>query len=674
MKRAVFLFFLFMAPFLAFCQIGTNPSNPYGSATGQSTTQPVFKGDSGAQKNVYHSRSVKLITQKNLQDDSLTLNSLDTTLHNFENYSKLYQPGKYYINLGNYGLAAMPLLPVFDQYTGFNNGQSAYSLYMLQPEQINYFRNKSPFTDLYYISGKGQKPGFSEGIFHFLHTRNIHPRLNIGIEYTRSGSNGYYARQTADVLNADAFLWYQSRDLRYNLITNLIVNSLDADENGGVVNDNIFKLNNKIQHPYDTVYLKTAHTRWNDAGLYARQYYLIGKIDSIRDPVTHQVKVYPTARAYYTFQYKRSTYSYNDNSNALSGNAQGLNPQYYPNQFLDTLGTADKITQSTVVNEFGLSLFGRGNLEADKHFSTSGIRLDASIKDEYVHYRQNTGIDSTLNNISLHANAGYELSNRFNLRLIGDYVLVGPNHLDSYLAAIGVLNFGPSLGELNLKASFQDHSPDLIYNRWSSNSYRWNFNFAKTKTRSLAASYENSLLKVRLAAEYNLVDDYLYFAGIANQVVFPSQFAQQIKFFKASLDKEFQVGKIGFQAHLVYQHNNAPFIIRTPEFYTTATFYYQNLYFKVLRVKAGIDATYYSHAYEYDYAPGLQQFFVYTNQKFGDYPIGDVFLLAGLKRTSFILRYDYFNQGLPQKGYYTVHHYPMPDHLFKFGLSWKFYD
>ena len=51
-----------------------------------------------------------------------------------------------------------------------------------------------------------------------------------------------------------------------------------------------------------------------------------------------------------------------------------------------------------------------------------------------------------------------------------------------------------------------------------------------------------------------------------------------------------------------------------------------------------------------------------------------IFLLAGLRRTSFIIRYDYFNQKLPTAGYYTVHNYPMPDHLFKFGLSWKFYD
>lgn len=678
MKRAFLIFSFLLAHYLASAQIGTNPANAYGSSQpGVTGTTPVFKGDSGAAKNVYHARSVKSITERNLQADSLTLNSLDTTLRNFENYSKLYQPGQYQINLGNYGLAARPLLPDFNQPLGFNNGQSALSLYMLQPGDVTYYRNKSPYTEIFYITGKGQKLGFGEGFFHVIHTRNIHPRLNVGVEYNRTGSNGYYARQTSDVLNFDAFLWYQSRNLRYNLITNIIANTVDADENGGVKNDSLFNGKSQLTHPYEPVYLRSAHTVWKDAGFYARQYYLIGKIDSVRDPVSHQVKVYPTARAYYTFQYKHSSYNYNDNSaqsSAASNQAlPGSTPLYYPNIFLDTLGTADRTSQTKIINEFGLSLFGRGNLQADKKFSTSGIRLDASIKDEYTHYRQNSFIDSTINNISLHVNAGYELSNRFNLRVIGDYVLAGPNHFDTYLAAIASLSLA-ELGALHLKASYQNNAPPLVFDRYYANSYRWNFHFPNVKTKTLAAYYDNIPLKLHLGAEYNLVDGYLYFAGIANQVVFPSQFSGQIKFFRANLDKEFRVGKIGFQAHLVYQHNSALFIIRTPEFYSTATLYYENKYFKVLSVRAGIDATYYSHAYEYDYAPGLQQFFVYTNQKSGNYPIGDIFLLAGLRRTSFIIRYDYFNQKLPTAGYYTVHNYPMPDHLFKFGLSWKFYD
>ncbi|MGY0040251.1 putative porin [Pedobacter sp. NJ-S-72] len=36
--------------------------------------------------------------------------------------------------------------------------------------------------------------------------------------------------------------------------------------------------------------------------------------------------------------------------------------------------------------------------------------------------------------------------------------------------------------------------------------------------------------------------------------------------------------------------------------------------------------------------------------------------------------YEYVNQGLQSKGYYTVNRYPMPDKLFKIGLSWNFYD
>ena len=668
---------LCILPLKAFCQIGTNPQDTYGGVQpGTNQTKPAVKGDSGDVKHVHYSTNVKQISADDLQGDSLRYHALDTTLRNFENYSNLYQPGRYYINLGNYGLAAKPLLPSFHSATGFNNGQNIYDVYLLHPEDITYYRNKSPYTNTFYITGKGQKTGLSEGIFNFVHARNINPRLNIGIEYNRSGSNGYYPRQTSDVLNVAAFLWYQSANLRYNLITNFIVNTIDGDENGGLTNDNIFKVKTSTTHPFDTVYLNQAHSKWSDYGFYARQYYLIGRIDSARDTVSGYMKVYPTARAYYSFHYKAAVYEYNDNFNTTPGQGAttpGLTPLYYPSILLDTLATNDRTHQSTMENEIGLAFFGHGNLERDKHFSTSGLRLDASIKDQYIRYTQNT-IDSTIHNVLIHAIAGYDLSNRFSLQAIGDYVLLGPNHYDNYLAASSFLNFSKEVGTLSFNASIQNNSPDLVYNRWTSNSYIWNFHFQKTRTRSISASYINQFLKLKGTAELQQITGYMYFAGIANQVVFPEQYVQPIKFFRATLAKDVRLGHTGFEMQAVYQHNSAPFIIRTPDFYTTASIYYENLYFKVLNVKGGVDATYFTHAYAYDYAPGLQQFFVYTNQKIGDYPVGDVFLVAGLKRTSFILRYDYFNQGFSRSGYYTVHHYPMPDHLLKFGLSWKFYD
>jgi len=673
-------------PSRVYGQIGTNPANPYGGAPSQnqgyngSVNNPNnpnnpnrIKQDSGTLKSVFYSRSVKLINENSLLKDSLTLSALDTTLTGFENYSVLYQPDRYYLNLGNLGLAATPLFPEFGRPTGFSPGQRSFSVYTLQPEDIQYYRNKSPYTDVFYVTGKGQKSGFAEGLFRFVHARNINSRLNVGISYARIGSNGYYPRQTTDVLNASVFAWYQSRNLRYNFISNLIVNTVNAEENGGLRNDSLSVIGN---HQYQPVYLSGAGTKWNDYSLYLRQYYLVGRIDSVRDPVTKQIKVYPTARGYYVFHYKNSTYNYNDNfRQSNQGQGFGTSPGlYYPNIFLDTLRTADRIVLSRLENELGLSIFGRGSATDSRSFSASGIRLDASLKDDLVHYRQDRRVDTTINNIILAANAGYDLSNRFNIRLDGSYVLVGPNHFDTYLAANAFLSLGESLGQLTFKASLQSNLPEFVFDRYESNSYSWRFHFARDKVKKLSALYSSKPLDLTIGAEYNLLNNYHYFAGIANQVVFPSQYPGEITILRAFVDKELRFGKFGFRTHLVYQRNNAPFVVRSPDYYAYASIYATNTYFKVLRIKLGVDGTWFSKTYALDYAPGLQQFFVYSNQQIGDYPVGNVFLLATLKRTNFIFRYDYANQGFPKSGYFTVHNYPMPDHLFKFGLSWKFYD
>ncbi len=124
----------------------------------------------------------------------------------------------------------------------------------------------------------------------------------------------------------------------------------------------------------------------------------------------------------------------------------------------------------------------------------------------------------------------------------------------------------------------------------------------------------------------------------------------------------------------IYQKNNQPLIVRSPDWYGFASLYYQKTLYGVLRTRIGVDMTYFSKTYYYDYAPGLQNFFVYTNAQFGNYPVANFFIVAGLKRVKLTIKYDYINQGLPQLGYYVIHNYPAPDRVLKFGVSWKFYD
>jgi len=650
---------------MAFSQIGTNPINPTGNnAFGDQNQKPKFKADSGLVKKQYSSKSVRYISEKDLSGDSLTFHKIDTSIWGGERYSPLFPYDNYHINTGGLGLSQKELIPEFGQSAGFHDGQNALSLYLLNPEDIRYYRNKSPYTELAFLTG-----GKREQWFNLVHVQNINPRLNIGLYYYRVGSKGFYPRQVVDDLNLAFFAWYQSKDFRYNLITSLVFNSLNEQENGGINNDSLFRVAPAGGHDFVPVFLGNATTSWNQFDFSMKHIYNLGHLDSIRDKSFKTMKVYPLVQAYYSLDYKLQKYNYDD---ALD--TTGQSPLYYPNVFLKKVSTHDSIHHRTLENEFGLSLYGHGNLKKEGHFSVNGIHIQAAIKDQLVHYTQDGVLDTSVHNILIHSDATYNLSDRFRLQFFGQYDLLGANHGDNTVGASGFLNFGNRIGNIRAYISSESHEPEFIFDHYSANSYRWTYHFNKETIQKLGGIFTNASWHLKASAELNLVNGYTYFAGAANQLVFPTQFLNQIRIFRIRFDKVFYYHNFGFQVYGVYQKNNEPLIVRTPEIYAYGSVFYQKTYFKVLRTRVGIEANYFSKAYLYDYAPGLQQFFVYTNAQYGNTPVGNIFLIAGLKRVKFTLKYDYVNQNLPLLGYYTVHNYPAPDQVFKFGVSWKFYD
>jgi len=114
--------------------------------------------------------------------------------------------------------------------------------------------------------------------------------------------------------------------------------------------------------------------------------------------------------------------------------------------------------------------------------------------------------------------------------------------------------------------------------------------------------------------------------------------------------------------------------MRTPEFYTFNSFYVEQTVFKVLRTNVGVDVRYNTKYENYAYNPAISQFYVGRDVKFATTPIVDFWIKASLRKANIFLKYEYANQGIGSQGYYTVYKYPMPDKLFKIGVSWNFYD
>ena len=144
---------------------------------------------------------------------------------------------------------------------------------------------------------------------------------------------------------------------------------------------------------------------------------------------------------------------------------------------------------------------------------------------------------------------------------------------------------------------------------------------------------------------------------------------------KLTLSKRFRIGKFNMENFVVYQKTDYQDLLRTPEFYTYNSVYFSNSYFKkALFADLGFDVRLNTPYTASSYAVNISQFYNGYPVKFSSYPVVDLWARFALRRANLFVRYDYANQGLFSKGYFTVNRYPMPSALFKFGVSWSFYD
>ncbi len=680
----------------AFAQSPTNPNYPGGpqrlntrpdtGRVGQKLTDDQMLDTIRSRQErkrdtvVFNAKFIR-VTNERLLNDSTQLFPLDTGLTNFQNYSPLNQPRSPRIYLGNTGLDERPLLFEPSRTIGFDAGLHTLDAYLLGPQDINYYRARVPYTQLYLVGVTGR----TEQLFKLLHTQNINKQLNIGFKLNYIGSQGFYssnstlAQNVSDV-NAAAFAWYESKNKRYNLLGNLIYNNLKAPETGSILDDSIY-VTGTIDKTTQPVRLPNTYENWKEGGFYLKQSYYIGRIDSVKKGSSANTNILPTQRVSYTLNYDTRKYNF------LQNDADSYN--VFPDYYFSSNYARDSLTVAHLQNEFSYSFYLRS--KAVK-FVKNEMKLDVGLSQDYYHYTQYV-TDTTLNqygskvnlpervqeksfqDITLKAKFSYRFSDR--IALDGNFrqIAAGRDFGDFLYDAKLTLAGGNKAGKIIFEGYSQSSSPPLAYTDWISDHFIFHDSFHSQKTTSVSFNYINNALKLDLKAEYFLITDYLYFAAQTNGIdAHPVQVDGAINLLKVSFGKTFAWRKWHFEDFLVYQKTDYQSTLRTPEFYNYSSLYYKTLLFSVLYSNIGIDVRYNSEYVAPSYAPGLGQFYNGANVTFSSYPIATVYLKATLQRTNFFIMYDYANQGVFSKGFYTVNRYPQMDHLLKIGVSWSFYN
>lgn len=619
---------------------------------------------------VFTAKYIRYTTYK-LTKDSIQTLPIDTLLSNIQNYSPIAQPQRPMVGTGLVGLAATPLLYEPVKTIGFQAGFHALDSYKLMHDDIKFYRARSPFTSLTYISG-----GDDEQLLKIIHSQNIRPNWNFGANFNRIGANGFYTHQRGDDLNGTLFTWYHTKNKRYNIWVDAVFNTLKAQENGSIVNDTIFnQTGNLVTKKAEAIRLTTARQLYRDNSVMIKQSYFVGRIDSTA--VNANQNVLPTNKITYTFTYTNSSYSFKKEEEDT-----------YQVLSLLTLGdkkyTNDTTNVKHLKNEFIYSFFLRAK---GSSFIKNELKIDAGVKHDLYTFRQYVMLptlvplyqrDLSVQNTTLLGSLGYRFSNKIDFNLDIQQIFQGRNIGDFLYEANSNITVGNKAGKITMSAYMLNKSPEEIYNMYQGNHYSWDerANLLRTKTTNFTFAYHNDFLKFDASAAYYLINNYLYFGESTTtaRAITPMQHNGNISLVQIKVGKRADAGSFHINAYGVYQKTDYQSLLRTPEIYLFASLYKDQTFFKYLKTQLGVDVFYNDSYVAKSYSPAAAQFYNGDAVTFGAKPVMDAWIKAGLRRANLFVKYQYLNQGWFSGGYYTINRYPMPDKLLTFGVIWNFYD
>lgn len=592
---------------------------------------------------------------------------IDTSHRNFQYYNKQNLPWNPSINLGSYGLATRDLLFQPSKTIGFQSGFHSLERTLYRPDSIQYFRARARFSELYAVGFF-----FDDQVFRARLAQNINPRLNIGGEFHATKADGYYTNQKYSDIKSALFAWYESENHRYNLLTNLVFNKLDASENGSILSDSIFKEEKRQSSDRYPVRLQglgdnRPRNEWRDNSFFIRQSMFLGHLDTV-DAGKPTMQIYPTNSVAHNSSVRIQKYNFFKNET----DANGAFP--YGSSKL----TQDTTSITSISNEFEYSFYLRG-----KSIFKNEARLNVAFQHDMYWY-SDSGINNRFyQNGMLKGELGYKFSDRVNVTGKVNQIVMGHNFGDYLYEAKADFLLSSNVGKITLSAYSQNKSPEMVFNRMNYTYHQWERDLEKTKTQNLAFQYSNPKIGFNGKVEYFLMDNYTYFKEIDNpkndsrlaKLIEPAQLGSA-NLLKVSVGQKFKFSKFTLDNLVVYQKTDQQETLAIPEIYTWHSLYYSNVLYKVVDFNIGVDARFNTPFTTPSYAINASQFYNdNAGIKFSTYPIFDVWATANIQRVTLFISCNFVNQylGMP-KGYYTVRRYPMNDANIRFGVSWKFYD
>ena len=580
---------------------------------------------------------------------------IDTSLTGIQKYELLTSENPFIAKFSNSGLAYRNLNLNTDYSFDFISSRQYFKDYFFDNNNAKYYNTYTPFADAYYVNGSKH-----DQFFDIFFTRNIKKNLNISIQYKIIHSIGAYQQQESNnnfvILTSN----YATKNKRYVALGNYFYNRMKVQENGGLVYNLDFTEVANRSRSLDSVNLNSdnnAINRVKESGFYLKQFLFLGFYGKQDTTKKEDPKFFGFGRISHSLFFENQNYSYTDNDPS-SG--------FYPVTLLNNVLTHDSVHINTIENTLSWSNLKFKNTERDQHFL---LQFGIKYKISKLH---GISTDTTFHSIIPQADLKLKFGKVFELYSNELYIVNGYNKGD--FSANGTLKLFYTSDSLRtdyfaFKAEMFQQSPEYFDEKYSSNNFYWNYKFNAMDVQK--ANFLFNYHTFGISASYSLMKNYVYFDNFAR----PKQFDDYLEIAQASLYKNFKWKILELDNKIVCQKSPESNIIHLPELMSNHAFYINGILFKkALLAQLGFEVTFFSSYYPLAWMPDTKEFYLQNNYKSANYPYVDFFLNCKIKRARIYLKLDHLNAALSGYNYYMIPNYPMSDMVFRFGVSWIFYN
>ena len=557
---------------------------------------------------------------------------IDTAVNDFQVFNPVYR--KNFLMTGSTGNLSSPVYDLFlscPQHSNFLN--AAFNDYLTDDNAVRFYNTKNFYTNVFYFTN-GSKDNNLQSVS-VLHTQNIKPFWNFAIDYHLYASDGIYANQKSKF---SSFV-FSSVFEKPKYVARLIVKNqqFKTGENGGIISkDDIGPSLAPVNVP---VNLTVAANKLRNLNVNLTQDIpLLIKGDSLSETklsVSH------------TFVYYSQKHFYTDVPNG-----------FYSTINFDSTQTNDSSRVHHLKNLVRLNLSGKRTnwfIGYENNLSAYFSNIDS------IDFSENTVVAGG-NYHTLRLMANLRLRQSFTGYYQGNYSVSG-----KFQYVLSPVN----KNRVVVAVDFFNRRPDYFYAHYTTNNFVLDTTLQTEQILSLAPSLLLWNNHLELNAVYRQWQQYGYFDSL---LVF-NQLTQGMTYYSASAQLRIPLKHFYFHTHLLYQGNTQSDIIDFPDIVAMQSVNVQSWFFKkALFAQFGVEVNYFTAFYGRGYIPALSHFYVQQTEKIGDYPFVDFYFNFKVKRARIFFKIQHLNAGMNGVNYFTAINYPMQQRVFRFGISWGFYD